>query len=188
MDESAERVRAEVLKEKGGPLAWTFSSLTEFASVTSGEEMAPLLLSLLKLERVFQEKGMKGSPKQSIPGINRPAIVGTWITAGRCDRSAGQNMNVAPAQLGKLEADFRKWWDGMQPGWRIRDKDGNWDRGSYEGDWGNMVCPGRNGMLSVVATLSWWGRKVLASEHGGKKWKVMVDDVKWVVDGLMASM
>ena len=42
-------------------------------------------------------------------------------------------------------------------------------------------------MLSVIATLSWWGRKI-DDDKETAEWMMMVDDVKWVLDGLIAGL
>lgn len=177
----------EVVKEIGGSLSWVVSSFTEFVSVANGEFMAPLLMCLLRLERIFLEKGVKAARNQSIPAVNRPVLVSTWITAGRCDRKGGKNMEVTNGHLSKFKAEVQKWWDTMQPGWRVKDMEGRWEKVAYKGKWSHLVSPGRNGMLSIIATLSWWGRKI---GDGVEKdeWKMMVEDVKWVLDGLIAEV
>lgn len=182
-----DNVREEVTKETGGPLAWTVACCTEFVSATNGELMAPLLLRLVRLERLFIVKGMMATAKRSIPGAHRPALVATWITAGRCDRKAGQNLDITKGNLQKFKADVLRWWNAMQPAWRVKDDTGRWKKESYGGDWAPLACPGRNGMLSVIATLSWWGRKI-DDDKETAEWMMMVDDVKWVLDGLIAGL
>ena len=136
LEESVDNVREEVTKETGGPLAWTVACCTEFVSATNGELMAPLLLRLVRLERLFIVKGMMATAKRSIPGAHRPALVATWITAGRCDRKAGQNLDITKGNLQKFKADVLRWWNAMQPAWRVKDDTGWWKKESYGGETG----------------------------------------------------
>ncbi|KAJ7025440.1 hypothetical protein C8F04DRAFT_1269177 [Mycena alexandri] len=56
--------------------------------------------------------------------------------------------------------------------------------------WAKLRLPGPNGMLGVVATLYWWGKKV--KEGGWERedlecWVEAVTDAKWMVNGLLAA-
>jgi hypothetical protein len=83
----------------------------------------------------------------------RPVEVKDWIGDGR-----GRNMAVRPiSDIGIFEEGWWKWWTGLQPTWRGIWKGRAGTPPPEDGSWEKLVMPGQNRMLSVVATLYWWG-------------------------------
>jgi hypothetical protein len=52
-----------------------------------------------------------------------------------------------------------------------------------------LRAPSQNGVLSVVASLYWWGKKVqIAGEDDDcESWVEAVADVEWMLHGLLAA-
>jgi hypothetical protein len=78
------------------------------------------------------------------------------------------------------------WWGSLQPEWREKDADGSWSvaRGYGGGgrEWGPLYQWGVNGVLSVVASLYFWGCSV--PETGRAEWEAAVNDVAWMFEGM----
>ncbi|KAF9471899.1 hypothetical protein BDN70DRAFT_819435 [Pholiota conissans] len=75
----------------------------------------------------------------------------------------------------------------LQPEWRADDGSGILPR--EDGDLSAIRKPGKNGLLSVIATLFFWG--VAACEEEGRSgepdWLDAVNDVDWIIRGLISS-
>ncbi|KAK7017447.1 hypothetical protein R3P38DRAFT_2785216 [Favolaschia claudopus] len=72
-----------------------------------------------------------------------------------------------------------QWWGGLQPTWRVVDeaRGGRFRRLAYpEGgevkNWESLRFPGHNGALSLVASLYWWGVKLVEKKitEGEENW------------------
>ena len=72
----------------------------------------------------------------------------------------------------------------MNPSWRNRDESGRLVVGAGgSGPWDTLICPGQNGLISVLACLSWW----FEEEHSSDRWREAVSDVLWVLHGIEQS-
>ncbi|KAJ7160859.1 hypothetical protein C8R46DRAFT_905053 [Mycena filopes] len=132
-----------------------------------------LLEEFVALERSYgfvvgASKGLKGS-------YPRPEQVSTWVKDGR-----GRKLSMVPiTDVASFGKEWWSWWQGMQPSWRG-------ERGervaAEQADWGHLVQPGQNGMLSVVAALYWWGHAEKAAEGGAgsAEWEEAVTEATWV--------
>ncbi len=54
----------------------------------------------------------------------------------------------------------------------------------YGEDWQKLDCGGVNGLLSVVACLSWWASACEEGKCNLVEFHKAVVDVKWVMEGL----
>ncbi|KAJ7704261.1 hypothetical protein B0H16DRAFT_1346804 [Mycena metata] len=153
-----------------------------------------LLLSFTQLERVYR---WSQSPGQ-LPVVGRPGAIGKWVTAGRGGRGRGGPMGQGRGPNIGTSAEFATewwtWWGLLQPAWRTRDAKNplRFLRTGYpatHGDWGVLRQPGQNGVLSLVAGVYWWGKKLLVENRSEDResWEEAVADLKWVVDGLRAA-
>ncbi|KAJ7678452.1 hypothetical protein B0H14DRAFT_2238840, partial [Mycena olivaceomarginata] len=134
---------------------WFQKGFTEVSWRTLGPRYEEVLREFIAMEESMgfasdgKMKGLKGT-------ATRPSQVGDWIRDGR-----GRTQAVrAITDIDAFETTWWAWWNSMQPDWRAL-----W---SSEGarvvpvgaDWGPLAAAaatGQNGMLSVVATLYWWG-------------------------------
>jgi hypothetical protein len=142
--------------------------------------------SLMSLESVY---GFKTQTK-TLPTNKRPLVIGTWVANGRKETLPGVMKDM---DITQVRENFVAWWNELQPAWRKCDPEwGRYQRLDWSkesrGDWGTLVCPGNNGIYSVLAYLSWWLRK-----HPGftgdcsvasSEWKTLVSDVIWVMDDI----
>jgi hypothetical protein len=116
----------------------------------------------------------------------RPKQVGNWVASARGKKS----YDASIPDLAEYAVTWHTWWDTLQPAWRKRGKDGEWESSGYgEGgrEWGPLFQWGVNGMLNVVASLYFWG--VAISEKGNldsdvKVWEAGVGDVTWMLEGM----
>ncbi|KAJ7836428.1 hypothetical protein B0H13DRAFT_1913068 [Mycena leptocephala] len=75
--------------------------------------------------------------------------------------------------------------DGLQPEWQKKDTDESCVvGGAYSNEWDTLTYWGENGLLSVVASLYFWGCAVQDAGNGEEHWERAVNDVAWVLEGL----
>ncbi|KAJ7602641.1 hypothetical protein DFH06DRAFT_1023575 [Mycena polygramma] len=120
----------------------------------------------------------------ALKATHRPAEVKKWIGDAR-----GKTLAVVPiTNMGKFVESWWKWWTVLQPSWRGS------ARGQREGppaaapdaDWSQLVVPGQNGLLTVMATLYWWGcaEKGTGMAERSQGWEEAARDVLSVLNGL----
>ncbi|KAJ7702734.1 hypothetical protein B0H17DRAFT_862322, partial [Mycena rosella] len=101
----------------------------------------------------------KKSGPNKLPTKERPKQVGAWIMLGR--GKAGAKTTVGDP--GAYTVEWQGWWDSLQPEWRSKGVDRGWATDGCSGrgeDWGPLYCWGVNGMLSLLASLQFWGSAV----------------------------
>ncbi|KAH8832102.1 hypothetical protein DL96DRAFT_1438531, partial [Flagelloscypha sp. PMI_526] len=121
-----------------------------------------LLLSWHALESAYNYEESGARTERFAPNSQRPIEIKDWIARARNKPRAIQNC----IEFGR---GLKDWWWKNQPQarvdkgmwWRARaldDIDGQEmvSLGSDKEGWGKLMVKGRNGMLSVVAALSWW--------------------------------
>jgi hypothetical protein len=90
--------------------------------------------------------------------------------------------------LAEYAVTWQGWWDSLQPDWRTRDSDGQWSvvdgYGKAGREWGPLYHWGQNGVLSIVASLYFWGRAVHEKPELRASWDAAVGDVVWVLEGM----
>ncbi|KAA1479566.1 hypothetical protein DENSPDRAFT_743101, partial [Dentipellis sp. KUC8613] len=109
----------------------------------------------------------------------RPDIVHAWIGRRRpwIWKKLDNYFNMET-----FSKEFWVWWQNLQPEGRVVSPRGCAKDG-FEPDWEKVSCRGKNGMISVVVSLAWWGEKASASgsEQDITSWKAAVADVAWVL-------
>jgi len=89
--------------------------------------------------------------------------------------------------IDEFAKSFWAWWKGLQPGWRdVGQTPGILTSIHQQGDgsWSVLNKPGKNGFLTVLSTLSWWGQALRVGEAGEPEmveWLAAVSDVDWVL-------
>ncbi|KAJ6619640.1 hypothetical protein B0H10DRAFT_1710662, partial [Mycena sp. CBHHK59/15] len=145
-----------------------------------GGSFNSLLALFVEIERAYKWEKSKG---KGLGATNRPAQVGAWVTAGRGTRRGPRYPLVAV-----YDAAWWQWWGDLQPQWRVADggKPRRFSRevclGVAKEHWVTLRHPGPNGVLSLVASLYWWGAKVAVAGKTEDKesWAEAVQDVKWM--------
>ncbi|KAJ7143245.1 hypothetical protein C8R46DRAFT_867539, partial [Mycena filopes] len=151
-----------------------------------GCHYSSLLEALVRTETAF---GFDEETYGQLPLELRPKQVSAWISSGRARTKKIPRVE----DVGTYASAWEAWWDSLQPGWRVKDREGRWKAGGdtkYGADeeWGYLDRPGPNGCLSVVAGLYFWGVCEGQSVEGKERWGRSVQDVAWMLEGLEASM
>lgn len=80
-----------------------------------------------------------------------------------------------------------KWWASLQPSWRGLGAGGSMCFVPvYSGDWKSLNVPGKNGWLSIMVCLKWWGVYVAGKDKA--QWVEAVTDVLMMLNGLIAHL
>ncbi|KAJ7033628.1 hypothetical protein C8F04DRAFT_957319 [Mycena alexandri] len=176
-----------------GAADWFVSTYTQITKVQLGGVFNSLLASYGELERSYN--WAKGGNNSLGKKDNRPVQLSQWVAAGRGSRG-GKMGEDGPTidSLAVYDDRWWRWWGKLQPGWRVGSAGnaGRFVRTSYppqeRPNWASLHLPGPNGILGVVATLYWWGKKVKegSQREDTESWVEAVTDVKWMVKGLLA--
>ncbi|KAJ7605235.1 hypothetical protein DFH06DRAFT_1020351, partial [Mycena polygramma] len=152
----------------------------------SREELGGLyhevLEALIDLERSYGF--VFGTEK--VKGVGRPSQVTEWIRDGRGRTQAVRAVPDVP----KFSREWWTWWSSLQPEWR-----GSWRGRATQPPppenavWEKLRVPGQNGVLSVVATLYWWGcaEKGLGMATRSADWEEAATDTLWALRALKRS-
>ncbi|KDR83153.1 hypothetical protein GALMADRAFT_134648 [Galerina marginata CBS 339.88] len=105
---------------------------------------------------------------------HRPSLIKEWIA-----RARSPTYRPTITSLAQYTKDYNAWWASLQPNWRLL-PDGSVDFDAFDGKWEVLKRPGRNGLLSVLAALFYWG---LAARKGKGRdnWLEAVKDFDFVV-------
>lgn len=136
---------------------------------TLGERWAKLVAAWIAFEVHF-----KCVPNGLLPCKGRPPAVG--------DYPGWRPIIVNSKIFGDAHV---KWWTYLQPEWRVLDDD-VFDRV----DAGDLKClkkPGANGLLSILASLFFWGTAVKAAGKKSERWNVYVEDFTLVLKHLSST-
>ena len=162
--------------------AWFTDAHRLLSSQNLGQEYTSLIHKFTEFEK--RTAFAPGGRSAGFGSDNRPPEVRYWISRGRATQPKISNI-----------ADFRdnwwRWWKGLQPTWRdVSEVDGLLDRTHRPGstgdhDWSAIDKHGRNAFFSVLATLLWWGAESTKPPVEDSSWMAAVEDVGWVLDGLL---
>ncbi|KAJ7789261.1 hypothetical protein B0H14DRAFT_2180955, partial [Mycena olivaceomarginata] len=137
-------------------LPWFVDAQRDLMKMRLGPHFEAVLAAWTWIEDASQfEQG-----PTNLPSKFRPKQVTTWISNARGKRGE----TPAVADLRQYGVEWKTWWDLLQPEWREKAADGLWSvaRGYGRGgcEWGPLYQWGVNGVLSVVASLYFWGCSV----------------------------
>ena len=153
--------------------------LTSALSMLESEELSGWWKSLVQVWADFERK--EGNQASSVLGsAHRPAVVRDWIQRARSTLYRPTIKSTSDFQVA-----FMKWWEGLQPDWRLSTS-GEIIASNLKGDWGGLRRAGRNGLLSVIAALFFWGfslKKVTNADWAG--WNMASDDCLRVLNALI---
>ncbi|KAJ7825522.1 hypothetical protein B0H13DRAFT_1657908 [Mycena leptocephala] len=168
-------MRARVICPSAAP-PWFRHGFGEISREDIGELYEGLLEAYVQLEKhygfVTKQKGVSRE--------GRPTQVDDWVKDGR-----GRTMQLRPiGDLNSFETSWWRWWTSLQPEWR-----GAWRGRTTTGtavvlgaQWEKLAFPGQNGMLSVVATLYWWGcTEQVRGMPPSNGWQEAITDTTWVL-------
>jgi len=136
--------------------------------------------SLVQAWLAFERKEHQQTPS-ILNSTHRPQVIRDWI-----QRARSVSYRLVIASTADFEKAYMSWWKELQPEWRVSSS-GHIVYSKVDGDWGGMRTAGRNGLLSVVAALFFWGvalKKTKTVPHDDKGWKVGTEDCLRVLNGL----
>ncbi|KAJ7251185.1 hypothetical protein B0H12DRAFT_993368, partial [Mycena haematopus] len=152
--------------------AWFQTSFVEISRERVGAEYDALLSAFVEMEKGFGYA--KGTGKLTTTG--RPQQLTEWVRDGR--GRTKEMMEIA--DLAGYENGWWKWWKEMQPRWRVGEGESLLTPAEYGDGWGGLTH-GQNGVLSVVATLYWWGHaENTRGIYPTSGWRAAVADTLWV--------
>ncbi|PPQ76570.1 hypothetical protein CVT24_010516 [Panaeolus cyanescens] len=155
------------LTATNGNSSWLTDCLTMF--VTGSDSLGEQWSECLTAYRSFQEKHGYGVERR-LPTNNRPALVAKWVGMGRTRTPKWRPQELVPT---KFNEEFKLWWAGLQPEWRV--ENGVVINGKVDGNWMELFYPGKNGLLSVIACLYYWGL-ACQSAADKKAWLSAISD------------
>lgn len=161
--------------------AWLKENCTYLSKIPLGGRYDDLMTALVRLEEAygFVDSGRKGLEKD-----HRPEILTRWIANGRARGGRTKDFALAKNEVSGFVSTWWKWWEEIQPQWRVK-REKKWERGSpADSDWEVMALPGPNGMLSVIATLYWWGCTAAGDPELEKEWEEGLLETGWVLSQL----
>ncbi|KAI0039617.1 hypothetical protein FA95DRAFT_1478423, partial [Auriscalpium vulgare] len=104
----------------------------------------------------------------------RPDAVGNWIR----DARKWHRASVDPMKVSSFKTLWWRWWVSLQPAERVIDAEAFvLDVPKDDMSWEQVNIAGVNGLLSVVAALTWWGVAVHQVQDGIPRWMDAVVDV-----------
>ncbi|KAF8997243.1 hypothetical protein BDZ89DRAFT_1052074, partial [Hymenopellis radicata] len=117
--------------------------------------------------------------KYGLPKKGRPTFLNAWIHNGRTRN--GKRAMLGSDDAVKMFREWGVWCDSMAPAWR---KQARVDWGATE--WKQLQQPGQNGLLSLVAILSWWRSYCAGNgEVGLATWKEEEKEVRLMMMDLL---
>ncbi|KAJ7073669.1 hypothetical protein C8F01DRAFT_1360496 [Mycena amicta] len=148
--------------------SWATDAWKELTATLLGATFWQLLEHWVALETAYQWK------------------TGTAYLQARVAPSNGPGI-TAIGNIGVYDKSWWAWWNECQPSWRKI----NGDRPVREDPaghlWEGLAVRGKNGLLTVIATLSWWGQAMVKDGRTqvSRSWLDAIDDVSWVLQELL---
>jgi hypothetical protein len=171
---------------------WTEELCNAHSAFTQGKTWKRSSEWAACVQRFYNFEGAWGfvNGKVRMGAKYRPHQVGGWIGRGR----KWMLPPALPSELGEREAantwigGWWKWWQSLQPKERGAEIESEELMRPASADWSQMArMYSKNGLLQVMATLSWWGAAAKRREEDSEAWSVAVKDVTWVLEQILNS-
>ena len=108
-----------------------------------------------------------------ISSTNRPAVLGTWIKAGR-------NFDKQPDLANDVKTyalNWSAWWKAINPA----------DNNGADRDWSSLAKGGPNGLYVVILSLGWW-LFALHSTGPSADYLKAIEEVQWSLEQVRNSL
>ncbi|KAJ7173537.1 hypothetical protein C8R46DRAFT_870792, partial [Mycena filopes] len=129
---------------------WVAHAFAQLSGTAAGKTFEEVLQAWLLLERKYGF--VAGATNSSFSKVKRPQAVTDWVRDGR-----GRTVEIRQiGDVAKFGDEWWGWWRALQPKWRAHRDGERPEEPAGNTDWGKLVVPGQNGLLSVVAALYWW--------------------------------
>ncbi|KAJ4001078.1 hypothetical protein F5050DRAFT_1708473 [Lentinula boryana] len=158
-----------------------FPATFKYLNQDLGEDYITLLVNWVNFER---SRGWVSSVKGLACNM-RPKVLSKWILNCRYDRTGNEPDFADEDDLRHFCKSFMFWWNTLQNSCRLVE-------GLTAGKkWESLDRSGKNGWLSVLACLKWWGMALGEQDdrEGSKgcEWRTVVKDASLVLNSLIAS-
>ncbi|KAJ7301063.1 hypothetical protein DFH08DRAFT_724667 [Mycena albidolilacea] len=155
-------------------LEWFSSAFSQMTATNLGPHFDALLVAWTRIETASK---FENGP-YSLSSKGRPAEVTRWIQ--------GKHSRIPEVKsVTAYSGAWWRWWDSLQPEWRVRGSDGKWAIQESYGEWEDaLLVWGNNGHLTLVASLYFWGLAALKSTTLPSSWEAAVIDVTWILKGI----
>lgn len=153
---------------------WLTSAISMLESEELGGNCRPLIQAWVKFKR-----GQANQPASVLSSTHRPIVIRDWI-----QRARSASYRPVIKSTSDLQTNFMKWWEGLQPEWRMSTS-GQIIVSKLDGDWDGLCRAGRNGILSVVAALFFWGFALKGTGAEQVEWKAATDDCLRVLNAFL---
>ncbi|KAJ3912909.1 hypothetical protein F5877DRAFT_53301 [Lentinula edodes] len=160
-------------------LLW-FRPAFEYLNYNLGEDYIYLISRWIELER---NKNWAYSAK-GISAKLRPKELSHWITNCRYDRP-NNDPKFRQHDIARFGTNFVTWWNSLIC--QISMVSGGNSDGRVRKEWGTLNTSGKNGWLSVIVCLKWWGLGLGDDREGalGAEWCCKVKEVSSVLNDLI---
>ncbi|KAJ3744501.1 hypothetical protein DFH05DRAFT_1399238 [Lentinula detonsa] len=158
-----------------------FPTAFEYLNQDLGEDYITLLVNWVNFER---SRGWVSSVKGLACNM-RPKALSKWILNCRYDRTGNEPDFADEDVLRHFCKSFMFWWNTLQNSCQLVE-------GLTTGKkWESLDRSGKNGWLSVLACLKWWGMALGEQDDRegpkGCEWRAVVKDASLVLNSLIAS-
>ncbi|KAJ7049502.1 hypothetical protein C8F01DRAFT_1093446 [Mycena amicta] len=159
--------------------------LKELWPEIAGENVTPSYRALLEAFVAFERGQGWLDGEKALSASGRPKQVKDWI---RADRKATPRLTKLHK---RYEEEFWIWWKMLQPQWRkVKTEWAAMDavqKGGEGESWVALTVPGKNGLVSIVASLYWWGREGVVGDSVSPAWLNAVKDITWALRRMASS-
>ncbi|KAJ3873852.1 hypothetical protein F5051DRAFT_336945, partial [Lentinula edodes] len=155
-----------------------FPAAFEYLNQDLGEEYCNLFKEWVEFEC---SRGWASSTKGLAPH-GRPKELSKWILNCRYDRHGNEPELKTDDALVQFSECFMAWWK------HLRSPGTGESIGELHKEWGSLDRNGKNGWLSLLACLKWWGMALGGQNDRegtkGQQWRSMVKDASFVLASL----
>lgn len=166
-----------------------FPEAFQYLNTELGERWRELLTRYIDFERAsgWAQTPIHGYRRFPVTSAARPTQLTKWIINGRYERMRSSGPKFDHATMEDFVDTFMKWWASLQPSWRSLGVGNKLSQISVYGNyWKSLNVPGKNGWLSIMACLKWWG--VYVAEKEKAQWAEVVEDVLMMLNGLITHV
>ncbi|KAJ3718808.1 hypothetical protein C8R42DRAFT_585302, partial [Lentinula raphanica] len=162
-----------------------FKDAFEFLNVELGVPYTAFVKLYIEFERV---SGWQTS-RIGLPKFNRPNELNDWISYGRYSK---KKIAIAPQMVEDFKVRFMGWWASLQPKWRrVAGGNGLFPVSDSVDDWKSLDYSGKNGWLSLLAGIRWWGESLTQIEEPERskridEWLAAIDEMSSMLHGLIS--
>ncbi|KAJ3925230.1 MAG: hypothetical protein NXY57DRAFT_907337 [Lentinula lateritia] len=161
-------------------LLW-FHPAFEYLNHDLGVDYIYLIRAWIKLERikdwVYSLKGISAKL--------RPKELSHWITNCRYDRR-NNNPKFQKQDINRFGINFVTWWNSLVNQISTVSGENSDGDGRVRKEWGTLNTSGKNGWLSIIVCLKWWGMGLRDDREGalGAKWCCTIKEVSCILNEL----